>query len=292
MSEAMIAAQVAQDSGEPKPGDEFGRQFMRTFRQLRLLIALVGFTLPFVLAIGGWVRDGQPLGDSMSAYYHTRLDPAQRPKAEASTVADGQTLETIYTKVYGDGVMRDWFVGSLCAIGVLLIAYRGYTKSENLALNMAGLCAFGVAMWPKSWDFPKEEGFTFSRHYVCAVLLFLFIAYVCIWEAPRTLKLIADPARQSRYKWGYRILGNLMWVSPLIAWVVTAVSRQHGSYTFFLEAVPIAIFSAYWVTKSRELRQTQADFDAAVGKLRMARASDPAGTEPLAGYVVKDSGVV
>jgi hypothetical protein len=40
------------------------------------------------------------------------------------------------------------FVGSLCALGILLISYRGSKDSEDILLDLAGIMAFVVAMVP------------------------------------------------------------------------------------------------------------------------------------------------
>jgi hypothetical protein len=44
--------------------------------------------------------------------------------------------------------MRDVFVGSLCALGVFLLAYRGYDRLDFWITFVAGLCAIGVALFP------------------------------------------------------------------------------------------------------------------------------------------------
>jgi hypothetical protein len=54
-------------------------------------------------------------------------------------------------EVAGNGVMRDWFVGILWAIGVFLVLYRGYGRRENTALNIAGMLLIMVAMVPMDW---------------------------------------------------------------------------------------------------------------------------------------------
>jgi hypothetical protein len=43
---------------------------------------------------------------------------------------------------------RSVFVGSLCALGVSLIVYKGHSPEEDVLLNFSGLMAFVVAMVP------------------------------------------------------------------------------------------------------------------------------------------------
>ena len=44
--------------------------------------------------------------------------------------------------------MRDVFVGSVCALGVFLMAYRGYDWVDFGITFVAGFCAIGVALFP------------------------------------------------------------------------------------------------------------------------------------------------
>ena len=42
------------------------------------------------------------------------------------------------------------FIGALCAIGALLIVYKGSKDTEDVLLNLAGILAFVVAFVPTS----------------------------------------------------------------------------------------------------------------------------------------------
>lgn len=44
--------------------------------------------------------------------------------------------------------MRDVFVGSVCALGVFLLAYRGHDRVDFWITFAAGVCAIGVALFP------------------------------------------------------------------------------------------------------------------------------------------------
>src|SRR5262245_51812782 len=43
---------------------------------------------------------------------------------------------------------RNFFVGALSAIAVFLLLYKGYTALEDRMLDLAGVCALGVAFCP------------------------------------------------------------------------------------------------------------------------------------------------
>ncbi len=150
-----------------------------TYRTLRLGIAVVAFALPWLLWLGGKIRADLPLQDSMSAYYHASLASGPGPA--------------------GQGVMRDVFVGTLIAVGTILLLYQGITRLEDYALNAGGVLAMGVALVPMAWPPGSGQG-GFSLHGACAVAFFLCIAYVCIFRAADTLRLISDEGRRARYR--------------------------------------------------------------------------------------------
>jgi len=72
--------------------------------------------LPIALAVGGLLIFRTGIQPSLSAYYYTG--------------------------------MKNVFVGTLCAIGVFLFSYRGYSKKDNIAANIAAFCAIGTALFP------------------------------------------------------------------------------------------------------------------------------------------------
>ena len=217
-------------------------QMAKTYRALRLGLAVLAFTLPLLLPIGGYLKAGAGLAGSLSAYYH----------------AGGEG--------FGQGVMRNEFVGVLFAVSVLLFAYQGYSKLEDYALNLAGVLAVGVALFPTALD-KESGGGLFSLHGTFAVLFFFCIGYVCIWRAGDTLPLIADEALRNRYRRTYKILGWAMGLLPLAAWAFTSLSPLRTSAIYFIELAGIYVFAAYWVVKSREASKTRVDEKATRGEI-------------------------
>ncbi len=185
-----------------------------TYRTLRFVLVAVGFALPLVLWLGYYIftRDLH-LQNSMSAYYHA-----------------------------GNGVMRGWFVGSLFAIGALLFVYQGFTSPEDYALDVAGVLALGIALFPMPWPVGEKNN-PFSLHGICAFLFFLCIAYVCIFQASATLKLIGNETRLKRYRWTYKALGIAMVASPVIAFILTLVPWFRSSLVFFIERLHVGNFA-------------------------------------------------
>ena len=211
------------------------------YLSLRVGIAVMAITLPFVLWIGGHILGHQALQGSMSAYYHC-----------------------------GGGAMRDIFVGFLFAIGAFLYLYKGYTELENYALNFAGVFVIGVALVPMEWDCGSAcHRLTF--HGMFAVLFFLSIAYVCIFRASDTLSLIPDEKAKTRYRRIYKIFGLAMIVLPAIAVVLSSVLEHDSKQpkgTFFVEAAGVLVFGLYWIVKSFEIARTDAEQFAIKGKLK------------------------
>ena len=240
---------VGEESGELRSHIE------STYNGLRLGIGVIGLALPIALWVGGLIRQSISLRASMSGYYYTP--------------------------------MRDVFVGSLCAVGVSLYLYKGFSKAENNALNAAGMFAVGVAMFPTR----STAAWTSASylHLACAILFFLCLAYVCVFRASDTLNLIRDTKRALMLRRWYRSLGMAMVVSPLGALVTAQILRPRSgeaSPIFFIEAFGAWAFGAYWLLKTWELRQTNAESAAAQGILVPALPST-AGAVELPGKLVQ-----
>ncbi len=88
-------------------------QLVINYLYLRKTVGWIGTLLPVVLIAGNALFFTTTLPDSMSSYYYTS--------------------------------MRNVFVGSLCALGVFLIAYSGYDDWDRWITNIAGFGAIGVA---------------------------------------------------------------------------------------------------------------------------------------------------
>lgn len=199
-------------------------------RTLRITIGLLGMSLPIVLIIGAAILEGcQLTQNSISAYYHT--------------------------------IMRNYFVGSLCAVAICLFAYRGYSRTDYLAGRFAALFALGVAFFPTSVGLPAtdclpniiEGGIYSIIHFASATLLFLLLAFFSLvlftkhGPNPTKKKLTRNKI--------YRLCG---WVIiaciALIALYVTLLDDKFPELAnyrpvFVLEAVALIFFSISWLTK-------------------------------------------
>lgn len=229
---------------------ELQEHIFRTYLNLRYGMAIIAFAFPLILFGVGRIY-GISLQSSMSHYYFA-LPPDDLSEKDFS--------------------MRVWFVGILFAIGVFLYLYKGFSRQENIALNLAGIFALGVALFPLD-----VEATGITVHGFCAVFLFLCVAFVSVVCARETLYLLKNPKLEASFRRKYYLFGGLMIASPLIALGVTMLSHNLYSYTFYVETAGTWAFALYWWTKSKELSLSGAEKFAVAGKINPNEAVNPNG---------------
>ncbi len=193
---------------------------------LRKAIGIIGLALPFVLALGKVIFDGSGIEGSMSAYYYT--------------------------------VMRDVFVGSLCAIGVFLLAYRGYGIVDSVAGKIAAVAAVGT-----SW-FPTSPGYSATPHQVMignwhaffAATLFLTMAFFSLFLFRKTNK--KNPTAMKRIRNAiYLICGMGIIACVGLAFILNTLPSDSPVFTysplFWLEAAAIIFFGISWFVKGEAI---------------------------------------
>ena len=248
-------------SGEPI---DLREHMLASYRILRVVLFIVALSFPWVLGVGGYIsRDRLTLQPSMSDYYHANAAATRELSARAQQGHQRVQLDA------GRGVMRNWFVGVLFGISALLIVYKGYRPAENVALNFAGLFAVLVALYPNAWD-QLESSKLPSLHSIFAVCFFLCIAYVCIFCASATLPLVKDEGRRAHYRRIYKLMGYAMVASPALAYILILALGARSSFIFFAEACGVYAFAAYWLVKTLEIRETDADRKAANGEIELS----------------------
>jgi hypothetical protein len=223
------------------------RNMMRTYFTLRVGVVVLSFALPLVLLVYSLANFGGLVVGSMSAFY--------------------------------GGVMRDWFVGMLWAIGFFLVNYKGFSALEDWLLNIAGVCAVLVAMTPcNCWG---DEALTKSNwHTVFAVAFFICMAAVCVFCARDTLTLLPEDSDRERFKRAYQVIAVLLLVSPLAAVATAFVAGARDSRVFFIEWFAVWVFGAYWATKSVEFKITAAERRALYGALKNVKGVGVVQQEP------------
>jgi dolichyl-phosphate-mannose--protein O-mannosyl transferase len=204
-------------SGSPDPQ-------LLSYRSLRRAIGYIGIGLPFALALGEWLTQGSGIQESVSAYYYTD--------------------------------MRNLLVGSLCAIAVFLMTYRGFDNRDLVAGRLACAFAIGVAFFPTT---PPGSAVTLTGalHLTSATLLFLTLAFFCWFLFTET-----DPRRRPTPQ---KLQRNKVYRACAIAIVVCialvaviklsrlGTSLAYLSPVFWLEAAAILSFGASWLIKGETL---------------------------------------
>lgn len=206
---------------------------IRTYEWLRIGITLVTvwFLVTLLLARNMSSETHPEARNSISAYYHQNNDGWR---------------------------MRDIFVASLFAVGVMLITYRGFTPGESMALSVAGAALIGVAWFPMDPpdNKPAARGSpTEIAHYLCAVTFFVGLAYVCLRETGTTLDhtCFGKSDRRTTFERVYKVIGVSMLLFPLLSFCMYFAGAE--SFVFWAEVSGVLVFLAYWVTKTVELRR-------------------------------------
>jgi hypothetical protein len=99
------------------------------------------------------------------------------------------------------------------------------------------------------------------------VLFFFAIAYVSLFRARDTIELL-PVARRPIYARRYFWTGLALIVSPLVAVVLSfTMDPESRAFVFFAETLAVWTFSAYWIIKTKEMRESNAEKLALDGEL-------------------------
>jgi uncharacterized protein YndB with AHSA1/START domain len=220
-----------------------------SYLTLRQAIGAVGLALPFALALGKVSLQGSGLEDSVSGYYYT--------------------------------VMRDVFVGSLCAIGVFLLSYRGYDRRDDIASNVACISALGVALFPTASGpaAPPREVLISHVHHGFAACLFLTLAYFSLVLFTQTDDPRGPQGRKRKRNAVYTACGWTILASMALIVVAFRLPPQSPVLTldpvFWLESIAIMAFGLSWMTKGEAILKDVEDPDPATAvTLRVVASGD------------------
>ena len=236
--------------GKSMSAEDLRRNMMSTYFTLRLGIVLLSGALPPILYGYSLAAHGQLRETSMSAFYG----------------ADG-------------GVMRNWFVGILWAVGAFLILYKGFSALEDWLLNFAGGFVVLTAMTPCGCWGPEVVEKS-RAHTTFAVLFFACMVAVCLFCAGDTITLLPEKSDQDRFKRTYYTIALLLFVSPLAAVATAYLAGVRGSAVFFIEWFAVWVFATYWVVKSAEFKITSAERRALYGALKNVKGVGVVAQEP------------
>jgi hypothetical protein len=202
---------------------------------LRKAVGYLGFALPFVLYVGGRLFCVD-LQESISDYYYTP--------------------------------MRNVFVGTLCAIGVFMLSYRGYDKADRTAGTLACVFAIAIALFPRTphGEHPRNlETWIGYAHYFFAVGFFLTVSYFSYFLFTKTnlgIKPLPDGKRVCNFV--YRSCGVVMFGAIILIALLKFFGHRYilslgwTDYVFCLETLLVVAFGISWLTKGEALRASLA----------------------------------
>ena len=163
--------------------------------------------------------------------------------------------------------LRDIFTGTLAAVGLFMICYKGHGnasawKNDQLLTNIAGLMAIGVALIPVAPEIEAIEILTLIPydyewvgwlHYAFAALLFGSFALLSI-NVFTIGQNKAENLPQSRLNENniYRLCGTAIIVLMLLIPVSEELELFEYS-TLILEALILFFFGTAWLIKGRAL---------------------------------------
>lgn len=198
---------------------------VHSYLYLRRIVGVVGTALPLVLIVGKQLLQGGGLLESISGYY------------------------------YSD--MRGVLVGGMCVIGAILLAYRGYGPTDDVAADIAAVAAIGVALFPTMppHDITRTQRALGIVHLGCAAVFFLTLAFFCLVLFTRTGDL-APTRRKLQRNAVYRTCGIVILVS-LALLVLLAATRTAESLhpVLWLEGAATLAFGFAWLTKGEAILQ-------------------------------------
>ncbi len=213
-----------ESDGTDAASEEPSRDFRKAFLKTRLVVGTIGVLMPPVIVFGNIIFFGQTAYQpSLSDYYFTG--------------------------------MRNWFVGSLWAIGAGLFVYLAARKNawDSWLSFVAGLLAIAVALLPTNAP-STAATVTATLHVVSAGTLFALLGVICFRFGSRDGQR-PDRSPSWRRTWGtvHRGCAFLVWAAVLtsVAFATFGATRGHAVLTG--ETVAVLAFGVSWFLKGSEI---------------------------------------
>lgn len=191
-----------------------------SYLKLRCVVGALGVALPILLATWGF-----------------QLSEVERLLPSLSDYADHRT--------------SDAFAGILLALGCFLYTYRGYARGDDIAGNIAGAAALGVAFFRAN-----GEAWESKVHFGSAAALFLTLAYfsLCLFTKSSGEMTERKKLRNRVYRIsGWSMLGCLALLAAYFALDGAATSLADLRPVFWLESLTLWCFGFAWFVKGEAL---------------------------------------
>lgn len=212
------------------------RPLVLSYLGLRKSVGVIGIALPIVLPVGKMLLDSPGLLDTLSAYYYS--------------------------------VMRDVWVGGLCAIAVFLFSYR-YARQDDMAGDIAGVCALGVALLPAAPVGATSQQMAIGiAHWVFTVALLLTLAYFALVLFRKTDPQKPPTRRKLQRNRVYLVSGIVMLACLALLGLLSLLPDNAGLRAlhpfFWLESLAIWAFGLAWFVKGEAILKDERSDVAAI----------------------------
>lgn len=210
-----------------------------TYRRIRRAIGYLGVLLPVML-----------VGLSLFGFFQTEIQPS--------------ISDYYYTN------LREIFTGTLCAVGLFLIRYKGKENKDNASIwkndelltNIAGIMAIGVAFIPVNPVLEPQKIYTLIPynwswlgyiHYGFAAGLFGIFSLLALNVFTLGQRQSENiPVSKLNENYIYQFCG----IGILVCMFLVPVSQFFEVFaysTLVLEAIILFLFGAAWLIKGRAL---------------------------------------
>jgi hypothetical protein len=205
-----------------------------SYYAMRRAVGLIALSLPLTLAVGSALF---AVAGPSHAWPHPLLE---------RSISD-----YYYTP------MRNYLVGSLCAIAAFLACSRGYDYDDEIMGYLASIFTFGVALFPSVN--PRRPTYTPVQvqigfiHTGFAAMMFLALAYFCIFLFRRSSPEKPFTRRKRHRNAIYGACGLLIIVCmvTMVSLTVGAMIRERrpSPLLFWCESLALMAFGVAWLTK-------------------------------------------
>jgi hypothetical protein len=152
-------------------------------------------------------------------------------------------------------------------LGVFLITYKGYDKTDFFISLSAGLCALILLILPTSNLSPEEferfgHGVIISipanklrgiLHLVAAAIFLSLLGYMSLIQFTKSNAIITSGSPKAKRNIIFRISGWVIWLSILtmliFGFILKSVWYERICGTFVFEAIAVWAFGLSWLTK-------------------------------------------
>ena len=202
-------------------------QLTYSYLHLRRAVGLIGVLLPPILVLGAMlIFGGKTIQPSISHYYHT--------------------------------VMRDLFVGALCAVALFMFFYSGHDKWDDWTGHATGAFALVVAWFPTTETGPSDG--IGKIHFIFAALFFLsLIVFTLVLFRRKDQNPTPEKLFRNKVYLGCGIIMSLCLLSIVLYLNFLSDGTPSSFFVFCAETLALVAFGVSWLIKGGTLWADKGD---------------------------------